>query len=260
MAIAYAQDAGHFIRFSGRVGIWDGATPPTYYSDLVNIDQITITPPQQETVKLISRRIDDYGAALDSQQIATDEVAKLTLTASTMTPLMLEMMTGGTVSEVTQAADAVADEAITTLLDKWVSLAYRPISASGIDLEIPDNTDIAAAKFEVDAELGMIKAIHADAVGTGVISYTKAARTWYLYKAGLAKTTYVHITGRAKNLVDGYEGRIDIWRASVAASGDFQFDGATHLNVELTGDLLVPAVAIQGAIPTHPWYWAKRTA
>lgn len=260
MTIATATPRASYLRFEGRIGLWSGLTPPTQYSDFVNFEKIEITAPEQEKEKLISRMTGSFGSALDSQQKPTDAVAAVALEFSTLTPKLIELALGATVSEVTQASAGVVDEAITTALDIWVPLANRNIVAAGLVLEIPDATTIDAAKYEVDLVLGMVKAIHADAVGTGVISYTKAAVTHENYAAGLATSGYVHLIGQATEMVTGLVGNLDIWRANLAATGPFDPVAGGHLKGALGGDLITPSVAIGGAVQTTPWRWRIRTA
>lgn len=264
MTIASYTPRATYLRFSGRVGVWSGLTPPTAYSDFVNFEKIEITAPEQETEKLISRMTGSFGAALDSQQKPTDAVANVSMEFSTLTPKLIELCLGSTLSEVTQTTGAVADEAVTTALNVWVPLANRGIAVHGtgteIVLEIPDNTTITADKYQIDHELGMIKAIHADAVGTGVISYHKAARTWENYAAGLASSGYVHITGQATDMVSALTGTLDIWRANVAPSGAFDPVAGGYLKGALSGDLITPSVAIGGATQSTPWRWRIRSA
>jgi hypothetical protein len=254
-----------FLQFEGRVGLWSGETPPAQYSDFVNFEKLDITAPEQETVKLISRMTSSYGTALDSQQVATDAVARVEVEASTFTAEMIEMMTGADVSEVTQTESAVTAEVITTVLNIWVPLANRGIApdAVGTPISLTTGADVAVddAKFQIDHELGMIKAIHADAVGVGMkLTYSKRAQTLEQYDAGLALSTYVHITGQATEKVTGYIGTLDIWRANLASAGAFSVVSGEYLKGVLAGDLIKPSVAIRGAIPTGAWQWRRRTA
>lgn len=262
MAIAAAQTRAIYLNFEGRVGIWDGLTPPTGYSDVINFEVMNITVPEQDEVKLISRMTSSYGSALDSQNVPTDSVAAVEIEASTFTPWMLEILLGADVTEATQAATPVVNELVDTALNVWV-----PIDKRGIDTEetiaLKTGADAAvdAAKYQIDSHLGMIKAIHADAVGTGMkISYTPLAITWEKYEAGLAKTAYVHITGAATEKVSNKVGIVDVWRASLKPNGAFTPIGGEYLKGSLTGDLITPSVAILGATPTAPWTWRLRTA
>lgn len=265
MTIATAQAIKVYMNFEGRIGLWDGETPPAQYSDFINFETIGISAPEQEEVKLISRMTSSYGTALDAQNVASDTVAAVEIEATTFTPGMLEMMLGATVTEVTQTTAAVSDEVVNTALNVWVPLANRGLAAAGTGTEISLATsgDVAvdASKYEIDLVLGMIKATHADAVGTGMkLSYHKADVTWEAYESGLAKTTYVHITGQATEKVSNKVGMLDIWRASLKSSGSFNPIGGEYLKGALSGDLITPAVAIRGATPTAPWTWRRRTA
>jgi hypothetical protein len=263
--IAYAVPRATYIRFEGRVGLWDGLVPPVEYSDFINFEKIEITAPEQEAEKLISRMTSSFGAALDSQQKPTDTVAQVAMEFSTLTPRLIELALGASVTEVAQTVGAVADELVTTVLNIWVPLANAGIAAHGTGTEIELTTGADAAvtadKYQVDLELGMIRAIHTDAVGVGMkLSYHKAARTWESYAAGLATSGYVHLVGQATDKVTDMVGTLDIWRANLAPTGPFDPVAGGHLKGALGGDLITPAVAIGGAVQTTPWRWRIRTA
>lgn len=259
MAIAPAQTRAIYLNFEGRVGLWNGLTPPTEYSDAINFETLNITVPEQDVVKLISRMTSSYGSALDSQNVPTDSVAAVEIEASTFTPGMLEILLGADVTEVTQTTTPVVDELIDTALNVWVPFATRGVTT--VSLKTGADTTVDADKYEIDAELGMIKAIHADAVGTGMkISYTPVSITWEKYESGMAKTSYVHITGAATDKVTNKVGIVDVWRASLKPSGAFTPIGGEYLKGSLTGDIITPSVPILGATPTAPWTWRLRTA
>lgn len=256
MALANQQTKAIYTDFEGRIGVWSGTVVPTSYSDFVNFEKIEITTPQQEKVKLISRMTSSLGSALDSQSVPTDDVAQVAIEFSTMTPSMIASALGATVTEVVESGSSVAAEAVTTILNEWVKLANVGISSLTLDI----GGAVAGTKFEVDTELGMIKAIHADAVGTGTVDYTVDARTWEQYLAGLATSSYVHITGQAKEAITEKVGLIDIWRANLVPDGSFDVVGGQHLKGMLSGDLIVPTTSIYGAVQTTPWRWLLRTA
>jgi hypothetical protein len=253
-----------------RIGVWSGLTIPAAYSDTVNFETMEITPPVQETERLISRMSSTRGAVIDSQQRPTEDPAAIKLTASTLTRKMLAITLGATVTDVSQSSAGVTDEVVTTVLDAWVPLANTGIEPhdTGTEHTLKNASDatIDAAKYEVDSENGMIKALHADAAGTGwKFSYTKGDRTWERYDAGSAQSSYVHITGTCTERRTGYNAPFDVWRTQLAASSAFDPSAGRHINVELSGDLIVPSVAIQrvaGAlqIPSAAWAFHLRTA
>lgn len=250
-------------------GVWSGLTPPTAYSDYINFELCEITPPKQEIERLISRMSHNAGVALDSQAKPSEEPAQVKLTASTLSPKLLAIALGATVADVSQTTGAIVDEAITTVLNAWVPAKNAGIAAHGtgteILLETSGDVEVVSTKYAVDLEAGLLMALHADAVGSMKFSYHKAARTWETYSSGAAIAEYVHITGTARERRTGYLAPFDIWRTQLSSSSAFDPAKGTYLKPELTGDLLLPTVAIErvgGAlvIPTAAWSFRLRTA
>lgn len=253
-----------FTYLESSIGEWVSDTViPVSYSDFINNEKLEVATPEPETKKLISRMASTVGATLDSQSVPTDKSASVTLTSSTFTPGLLALALGANVSEVTQTAAAVVDEAVDTLLGLWVKLANRAIAAHGTGTEIALKTGagvaVAASKYKIDLTRGMIMALHADAVGTGMkLSYHTETATWEAYNGGLVVTKYVHISGIAKDMVSGKLGDLDIWRVNLVPASAFDAVGGDYLKAELKGDMIVPTVAIDGAIQTAPYRFRVR--
>jgi hypothetical protein len=253
-----------FVYLESGIGEWVSDTViPASYSDFINNEKLEISTPEPETKKLISRMASSVGATLDSQSVPTEKSASVSLTSSTFTPSLLGLALGANVSEVTQAAAAVANETVNTLLGLWVKLANRAIAAHGTGTEISLKTgaDVAvdAAKYKIDLTRGMIMALHADAVGTGMkLSYHTETGSWENYNGGLVITKYVHICGIAKDMVSGKLGDLDIWRVNLTPASTFDAVGGDYLKAELKGDMIIPTVAIDGAIQTAPYRFRVR--
>jgi hypothetical protein len=247
-----------YLRCELKVGLWSGDTWPAYYTDPINFETVELTAPEQEKEELISNMTSNFGSALDSQSKPT-AAATTSMTFSTMPPQLLAVVLGADVTEETQSSADVTAEAVTTVLNVWVPLANAYITAHGTGTEIALTTsgDVAvdASKYEIDLVNGMIKAIHADAVGTGMkLSYTKAARTWEEYAAGQAKSAYVHLVGSATDKVSGQVGKLDIWKASVAPSGSVDPVVGGYFKGTLAGSLIAPTGK------ASPWQWQAVTA
>lgn len=252
MALAVAPRA-IYLRCEMKVGIWSGDTAPTQYSDPLNFTKIELTAPTQEKEELISNMTSNFGSPLDSQNKPT-EGASASLEFNTFTPQMLATVLGADVTEGTQTTGTVADEVITTALGVWVPLANGHL-ASFTSLETSSDALIEATKYEVDLVLGMIKAVHADAVGVGMkATYVKADRTWESYAAGQAKSVYVHLVGQATDQVSGKVGRLDVWKASLAPSGAVDPVVGGYFTGALEGTLIAPAGR------ASPWQWQAVTA
>lgn len=236
----------------------DQNTAPTTFCDPQNFTLGEITSPKQEFEKLISNMTSSLGAALASVPKTTDP-AKIKLEFDTMTPEFLALVLGANVSEITQAASAVALDTVDTVLGKWVKLSNQYIAEHGTGTEIALKTAadaaIASTKYEIDLINGMIKATDATAVGTGMkLSYSKSAKTWEQYLAGLAKSAYVQLTGTATERVSGKVGRLDIWCASLAPSGSVDPIKGGYFKGSLEGDLIMPTGK------SSPWTWEVVTA
>lgn len=247
-----------YLRCELKAGIWSGETAPTQYSDPLNFTKIELTSPKQEKEELISNMTSNFGSPLDSQNKPT-EGATLSAEFNTMTPSLLAVVLGADVTEATQSSGAVTNEVVNTALGVWVPLANSHISPHGTGTEISLKTGadaaVAATKYEIDTVLGMIKATHADAVGTGMkISYTKAARTWEQYAAGQAKSVYVHLVGQATDMVSGKVGRLDVWKASLAPSGAVDPVAGGYFAGALEGTMIAPTGR------ASPWQWQAVTA
>ncbi|AHF05419.1 hypothetical protein MARPU_05790 [Marichromatium purpuratum 984] len=244
-----------YLRCEVKAGLWDGLTWPTQYSDPLNFTKIELTAPTQEKEELISNMTGNYGAALDSQQKPTDS-ATATLEFNTMTDVMLGLVLGADVSPGEQAQSTITDESVDTALGVWVPLAHGYIdSEQSISLKTGADVAVEPSKYEIDTTNGMIKALHADAVGTGMkLSYTARAESWTAFAAGQAKSAYVHLIGSATDMVTGKTGRLNIWRAALAPGGAVDPVAGGYFAGSLAGSLIAPTGK------ASPWEWQALSA
>jgi len=236
----------------------DQNTAPTSFADPQNFTLCEITSPAQEFEKLISNMSSSLGAALASVPKTTDP-AKVKLEFDTLAPEMLALVLGADVSEVVQASAPVTVDTVNTVLNRWVKLSNEYLTAHGTGTEITlttsTDTAVAATNYEIDLVNGMIKATHADAVGTGMkVGYTKSGRTFEKYLAGLAKSAYVQLEGSATDRVSNQVGRLVIWCASLAPSGSVDLVKGGYFKGTLEGDLIMPSGK------TSPWQFEAVTA
>lgn len=255
-------------------GQWSGFTPPLQYSGPLSATPVEITVAEQKSETLIGVNLSNLGETLDSGNTPTGTPAKVTFKASTASPIIMALALGGTVTEVTQSASAISDETviIPAIGNGWARLANQGIAAHGVGTEIlvetagtPD-VEVASTKYEINLEAGLIRALHADAVGSKKVSYHLAARTSNRYAAGSAVSQYVHILGIAKDQKSGYTAPLHIWRASLSSKTKFDATTNKFLEIELEGDLVLPKdatgawIAIGGRTPANAWEFDERTA
>jgi hypothetical protein len=157
---------------------------------------------------------------------------------------LLSLVIGADVTALTQTADTITDEVITTVLDTWVPLASKFLDSSvPLVLETDGTPDVAIAtsKYEVDYNAGLIRALHTDAVGAKDATYKKLAITaGESYAAGKAKSAYIKLYGTAIEKVTGNVGLLTIHKASVSPSSAYDWVKGGFAAGSLTGDLITP--------------------
>jgi hypothetical protein len=111
---------------------------------------------------------------------------------------------------------------------------------------------VSSSAYEVDAEGGFVLALSAAAAGAQRIYAHTGAATVDRYSGGDALDAYHHWTGTALQRATGKRGRLDIWQANVASTAPItapQDEGGFMATLE--GDMLVPAVSVQGITPVR---------
>lgn len=230
---------------------------PTF-CDPQNLTTLELSVPKQEFKKLTSNMTSTFGATLASVALPT-ESGTIKIEHNTMSPKFLALMLGADLSELMQAAAAVTADTVTTVFGEWTKLSGKYLKAhatgSEITLKTAANVDVDATKYEFDLVNGMIKPVHADAVGVGMkVGYTKDDRTWEQYLAGLAKSSYVQLIGTATERVSGRRGRVEIHCASLAPAGSVNLVNGEYFTCSLEGDLITPTGK------SSPWTWEYVTA
>lgn len=231
-----------WIQCALNYGLWSGDTPPTQYQGPINITKLETTPIKQENDRLISNIYGSFGEALASVPKPTESAA-LSMEFSSMPKELLALVIGADETALTQTADTVTDEVITTVLNVWVPLANQFLDpATPLVLETSPSTVIATTKYTVDYTAGLIMATHADAVGVGKLAtYVKLALTASeTYKAGKAKSAYLKLMGTAYEGVSGKKGLLIIHKASVSNSAAYDWVKGGYAVGALAGDLLTP--------------------
>lgn len=243
-----------YLRNEFKFGFWTGDVAPTAYYGPIDFTKLAITAMKQEQDRLLSNMESNFGEVMASVAKPT-EPGTLSAEFQSVTSNLLALLLGADVTELNQSTAPVADEAVTTVLNVWVPLANQYLAAHGtgteIVLETPGEPDVTVenTKYVVDTVNGLLMATHADAVGVKKISYHKATRTGELYAAGKAKSAYVHLVGTGTEKVTAKRCRINIWKASLSASGEFDLGAGGFIKGALSGDLITPSSK------TSPWQW-----
>lgn len=224
-----------------KYGLWNGDTAPSQFYGPINITKLETTPIKQEDDDLLSNMASTIGQTLDSVQKPSDP-GTLDMEFNSMPAALLSLVIGATsVGTLTQSSGAITDEAVTTALDIWVPLANKYISSTGFLLKTSGDVAVSSTKYEVDYTDGMIRALHADAVGTGMkASYTKEATTGETYEAGKAASAYLMLRGKAYEKRSQTWGRLLVVKASVSNSAATDWVKGGWSVGTLTGKILTP--------------------
>lgn len=229
-----------YLKAEFKFGFWSGDTAPTQFFGPVNFTKLELASQKQELDRLISNMEDTAGEVIASVAKPTDP-AGVTAEFDSMTGNLLAVLLGADTADLSQSTGGVTDEVITTVLNVWIPFANRYIETSGISLKTSGDVAVAEAKYEIDHINGLIRAIHADAVGVGMkLSYTKSTRTGEIYHAGKAKDAYLQFLGTATEKVSQKRCRIKIHKASLAPSGAVDPIAGGYFKGALNGDLLTP--------------------
>lgn len=254
MALAVASKS-LYLNCAFKPGFWSGDTAPTQFYDPINFTKLELSSQQQESDDLLSNMEGSAGEILASVN-KTTEAGALAAEADYMSPQMYSVLLGATLSEVTQAAATVADEAITPAVGLWVPLANKYIAAHGTGTEIVAETSgdvtVASTHYEVDLINGMFKALDATGATVAKISYHTTTRSIENYAAGKAVSNYVMLVGSATEKVSMKRGRIVIYKVNLAGSAAFDPVTGSYVKGQFSGKMLTPTLGINPA-PTSPW-------
>ena len=232
-----------YLRNEFKIGFWAGDVAPTQYYGPIDFTKVAITAMKQEQDRLISNMESSYGEVMASVAKPTDP-GTLSAEFQSMTPDLLALLLGADTSELSQTTSAVTDEAITPVLDVWIKLANAHIAPHDTGTEIVAKTSadvvVASTHYAVDTINGLFKATSATGVTIAKLSYHLATRTGIIYQAGKAKDAYVHLVGTGTEKVSAKRCRLNIWKASLSASGEFDLGAGGYIKGALSGDLLTP--------------------
>lgn len=241
-----------YLNCAFKYGFWSGDTAPTQFYDPANFTKAEITNPVQEADVLPSNMEGSIGEALASVNKPT-EAAKISLEADYMSPILMGLLLGADITELSQTTAAIADEAITPALGLWVPLANKYLAPHGTGTEIVAETSgdvtVASTHYEIDHINGLFKATSATGMTVAKISYHTATRAGEIYKGGKVKSAYIKLVGTATEKVSQKRCRIVVHKASLAAASAFDPVAGGYVKGTFAGDLLTPSTE------TSPWQY-----
>jgi hypothetical protein len=231
-----------FLEIKMKAGVWSGDVEPTSYFDPVNFTKLEITPVKQDVMRVMSNMHGSIGESLDTQYKAS-EPATMSAELNAFNEELAAIILGSEVSDSNQTGTTVTDLPITTALNIWVKLPDQQLASTGFELNTTDATPVLidAAKYEVDIMNGLIKAIHADAVGDMTVTYDTVTTTGgRKFASGKAKVTNLQLIGYALDKTANQYGILKIHKMSVVSSQAMDLAATDFMKGTLTGDLITP--------------------
>jgi len=135
-----------YLELEMRYGTWtDLTTPPAGYSQPIEIDALTLTPAEQNSVRVTGRNISTAGRTLMSLRRPSGTPAQLSLACFTFTPPLLAFSMGGAVSELAQSGGAIVSAAVTLAVGVAVPMPGRYLDASTVVVGTGDTASIGVA-------------------------------------------------------------------------------------------------------------------
>lgn len=223
----------------------------------INVTQLSLQTPT-EKVQRTSKRKDSYGQTLDTVNLQQPTTIEMVIDDQPAELLAMAML--GDVEQINQGAGSVTLTDITLPADnKWAKLPHANLSEAGLELfESDGTTPIAAAAFEVNYALGMIRTLPGGAQDTGSavaakISYEYLARTGTRIKAGARSQISMKIFMDGTNLANGLPCKLEVPKASVAPSEAVDLFSSEYVSTTLAGDVIL----VDGE--TAPFYFDQET-
>lgn len=206
-----------------------------------NATQFAIQP-DADKKELVSRQCDSYGKVLAT--VTQPKPATVAITLDEWDRDSLAMALFGDVAATTVTGASVTDEEITARHDKWSELDYKIVSAVTVTGPSGTPTYVLDTDYEVDAEMGMIKALSGGSITDGAtieVDYTYASRVYDRVTGGTESNIKARLLLKGKNQVNSKPCTVDVYEAQLAPKGGLNFLSDDFAAVELEGTLVTPS-------------------
>ena len=192
-----------------------------------------------ETKARVSHRKHDYGATLDS--ITIPKPAEVTLSTNTFQPLTWGMAMMGTAATQTSAVQTVADEPAKARLSGYHPLKHHDIDPATVEVK-KGGTTIAASKYTLQAEVGMLQITDATAAAEGddlTVNYNTQATSRTVIDGARVSSF------KGKVIIDGQDevtkkrAKLTIPAVTLAVDGDFDWFSDDFNTITMKGNAAV---------------------
>lgn len=209
----------------------------------INVTQLALNSPS-EKVQRPSKRKDTYGQTLDS--VTLPQPTTLSMAFDDQPADLLAMAMLGDTEAINQGSDSVSLSAITLPAgNKWLKLPHGNLAESGLELfEDDGTTSIAAAAYEINYALGMVRTTPGGAKDTGTdvtakISYSYNAITGTRINAGTRSKIDMRIFLDGTNLATGKPCKLEVPKFAGAPTEAVDLFASQFVSTSLEGDVIL---------------------
>lgn len=207
----------------------------------INVTQLALNSPS-EKVQRSSKRKANYGQTLDTVTLAQPTTIAMQFDDAESELMAMAMM--GNVETINQGSGSVTLADVTLPADnRWVKLPQGNLASADFALfEDDGTTPIAAAAFEVNYALGMIRTTPGGAKDTGSlvaakVSYDYSAITGDRILAGTRTQIRLKIYVDGTNLANGWPCKLEVPEAAVAPTEAVDLFASEYVSINLEGDV-----------------------
>ncbi len=210
----------------------------------VNSDEIMLTQ-EVEPLTQTSYMRNTYGQTRKSVNLPQPSSIKINLMDQPAELLAIAFLGG--VTAINESISSVSAENVTAILDKWVKLANRKLNTTLPADAIQDVTDtttyVEGTDYEINYELGMIRALSTGDIGEGEVlhvDYDKSAATGQSVGAGTQSQIDCKILIDGINKANNRAVHCEIHQVALRPDGDIPLKSTEFITTSLTGEIVTP--------------------
>lgn len=196
---------------------------------------------ESEVKERISKMCENYGAVLNT--VILPKAGELKITLDDFNQENMAMVFQGALKREQMTSQTVSDELVDVDLDRFLQLKHGYLTETDTTVKKSDDTPIAAEHYEVHHRLGMIKLKDTAGVAKGdkiKVSYKTADWEAWTIQANTDSQIKCELVLDGRNRVNGADVKLHIPKATLSASGAFNFFSDDFNTIELSGRPEVP--------------------
>ena len=196
---------------------------------------------ESEVKERLSKMRENYGAVLNT--VILPKSGELKITLDDFNEENMAMVFQGALKREQMTSQTVSDEMVDVDLGRYLQLKHGYLEAAGITVKQANDTPIAVEHYEVHHRLGMIKLKDTAGVAKGdkiKVSYKTADWEAWVIQANTDSQIKCELVLDGRNRVNGADVKLHIPKATLSASGAFNFFSDDFNTIELSGRPEVP--------------------